>query len=138
MKILLAGRFGEGDILTGPERFARELFLELKENNLEVVFIEYFFKGYKGSSLWKRIFGKLSLNNDNSVRRLGIFPILLRLISEQYDLIHLVNLQRFLMFIFLVKPFIKSKLIATMHGFLRFEIPSRKLFKNRNFIESAN
>jgi glycosyltransferase involved in cell wall biosynthesis len=135
MKVLLAGRFGEGDILTGPERFARELFSELKENKIEVVFIEYFFKGYKGSSLGKRIFGKMNLNNDNSVWRLGILPILLRLISGQYDLIHLVNLQRFFMFVFLIKPFIRSKLTATLHGFLRFEIPSGKLFKNRNFID---
>ena len=38
MKIALVGRYGEGDILTGPERVARELYLQLKKKNIDVTF----------------------------------------------------------------------------------------------------
>jgi len=135
MKIALIGRFGEGDIIPGPERVARELFAELREINLEVVFIEYFFKGYSSTSLVKRIFGHTSLNHDNSIKRLGIFPLLLSLITKQYDVIHLVNLQRFFLFIFLAKPFVKSRFVASLHSLLKLELKSTNLFISRNFID---
>jgi len=135
MKIALIGRFGEGDIIPWPERVARELFAELREINLEVVFIEYFFKGYSSTSLVKRIFGHTSLNHDNSIKRLGIFPLLLSLITKQYDVIHLVNLQRFFLFIFLAKPFIKSRFVATLHSLLKLELQFANLFISRNFID---
>jgi hypothetical protein len=39
MKIALIGRYGEGDIIPGPERVARELYRQLKKQNFDVTFL---------------------------------------------------------------------------------------------------
>lgn len=135
MKIALIGRFGEGDILTGPERVARELSSELKRNNVQITFIEYFFSGYRNSTVLKKIFGKEALDSDGSILRLGIIPILLRLRKENFDLVHVVNSQRFLLLILLLKHFIKSKFVTTLHGFSRTEIPPDNYLLKRYFID---
>jgi len=134
MKIALVGKFGEGDILTGPERMARELFYALKNKKVQVVFIEYFFSGYNKSNLYKKLFGKELLENVFVVR-LGIFPLLLFLIREKFEIIHIVNLQRFILFIFFFKSFFNSKLTATLHGFLRLELPQKNSWIKRYFID---
>ena len=126
MKIALIGKYGEGDIFSGPERVARELYSELKRNNNNIVFIEYFFSSYRNNSFFKKLFGSQKLGIDESVIQLGIFPLLFVLIKEQYDVIHIVNSQRFISFIFFIKIFIKSKLIATLHGFHNIEVKSNK------------
>jgi glycosyltransferase involved in cell wall biosynthesis len=134
MKVALIGRYGEGDIVAGPERVARELYSELKKNNLQVVFIEYFFSGYKNSSLYKKIFGR-EVPNNNSILRLGIIPLLVMLFKERFEIIHIANSQRFILFLFLIKPFIKSKLIATHHGLLKYEVPKKNFWFKRYFID---
>jgi glycosyltransferase involved in cell wall biosynthesis len=134
MRIALIGRFEEGEIVAGPERVTRELFAELKRKNFQTIFIEYFFSGYKNSSIFKKLFGKEALNN-NSIIRLGIFPLISFLIKEKYEIIHIVNLQRFILFLFLVRPFIKSHYIATLHGFLKYEIPSKNYLMKRYFLD---
>ena len=134
MKIALIGRYEEGEIVAGPERVARELFSELRRKNFQVVFIEYFFSGYKNSSVYKKIFGKEFLNG-HSIVRLGILPLLLFIIKEKFKIIHIVNLQRFILFIFLIKPFIKSNFIATLHGFSKYEIPKRNYWTKRYCID---
>jgi len=134
MKVALIGRYGEGDIIAGPERVARELYSELKKNDLQVVFIEYFFSGYKNSSLYKKIFGG-DVPNNNSILRLGILPFLRFLIKERFEIIHITNIQRFILFLFLIKPFIKSKLVTTLHGFLKYEIAKKNFWMKRYFID---
>ena len=134
MKIALIGRFEEGELVAGPERVGRELFFELKRFNLETVFIEYFFSGYKESSIFKKLFGKQSVN-DNSIIRLGVFPLVSFLLKTKFEIIHIVNLQRFILIIFFLKLFIKSKITATLHGFLRFEILRKNLFIKKYFID---
>ena len=135
MKIALIGRYGEGEIVAGPERVARELFRELKNQNHQVVFIEYFFSGYKNSSVYKKLFGKEFLI-DNSIIRLGIFPLILFLIKNKFEVIHIINLQRFTLFLFLIRPFIKTKFIATLHGLLQYEISRKYYWTKRYFFDS--
>lgn len=134
MKIALIGRYGEGDIVAGPERVAREHYSELRKCNLHVVFIEYFFSGYKSSSIIKKIFG-IKISKDGEVIRLGIFPFILKLYREKFEIIHIINHQRFILFLFFIKPFIRSKLITTYHGLVRHEIPGKKYLRKRYFID---
>ncbi len=42
MKIALIGRYGEGDILSGPERVARELYQQLKDQILMLLSLNIF------------------------------------------------------------------------------------------------
>ena len=133
MKIALIGRYGEGEIVAGPERVARELFKELKNQNQQVIFIEYFFCGYKDSSFYKKLFG--SVISDNSVYTLGIVPLIRILLKEKFKIIHIINIQRFILVLFLARWMIKSELIATLHGFMRYEIPEGKFWKKKYFID---
>ncbi|OGU74307.1 MAG: hypothetical protein A2V93_04845 [Ignavibacteria bacterium RBG_16_34_14] len=130
MKIALIGRYGEDDILSGPERVARELYLHLK-NKVDVIFIEYFFSGYKDYSLFNKIFGK-KITDDN-VLRLGIIPLAIKLLKEQFHLIHFVNSQRFFLAIFFLKPLLRLKFISTFHGLNKTEIKNSKL--KRTFLD---
>lgn len=133
MKIALVGKYGEGDIIAGPERVARELYSKFGKNNITVIFIEYFFSEYSNSSVLKKLYGKKI--NENNIYRLGIIPLLLLLSKGNFDIIHLVNSQRFSLFILLLKRFIKGKLISTLHGFIRYEIPDKNFFTKRYFID---
>jgi glycosyltransferase involved in cell wall biosynthesis len=134
VKLALTGRFGENEIVPGPERFSRELFNILNKNNPPVVLIEYFFKGYSDYSLYKKYFGKKTLNN--SLQRVGILPLIFRLIKERFDVIHLVNSQRYQLIILLLKTLLKYKIISTLHGFTEYELKNRKNYlKERHFID---
>jgi glycosyltransferase involved in cell wall biosynthesis len=125
MKIALIGRYGESDILPGPERVAREFYLQLKKKNIDVTFIEYFFSGYSDYSLFNKVFGK-KIKNDN-VLQLGIIPLIVKLLKEQFDIIHFVNSQRFSLVIFFLKPFLKARFICTLHGLNKAEVKNSKL-----------
>ena len=58
MKIALIGRYGDGEIVAGPERVAREIYYEFKQKNINADFLEYFFTGYTDYSVIKKIVGK--------------------------------------------------------------------------------
>ncbi len=131
MKIALIGRYGEGDILPGPERVARELYQQLKKKNIDVTFIEYFFTDYIDYSILNKIFGKKE--NDDSVLRLGIIPLIIKLLKEQFDIIHFVNSQRFSLVVFFLKPFLKAKFISTFHGLNKTEVKNSK--SKRSFLD---
>lgn len=132
MKIALMGRYGEADIIPGPEKVARELYTQLKKQNVDVTFIEYFFTGYIDYSFFKKIFGKK--RKENEVLRLGILQIIFKLHKEQYDIIHFVNIQRFQIIIFILGPFLKSKFISSFHGLYKNE--AKLINIRRSFLDS--
>lgn len=133
MKIALVGKYGEGDAVAGPERVARELFAELKKSNSDTIFIEYFFKGYADFSFFKKYFGK---KKDGNVLKLGVIPIIIMLFKEKFNIVHLVNSQRFQVIILLLKPVLKFKIVSTLHGFMRYELAGRtNLWKEKHFID---
>lgn len=136
MKILLIGRFGCDEVISGPERFARELYSHLKNNSgdINIRFVEYFFSDYKNSTILKKLFGN-ELIHSESVIRLGIIPLISFLLKEKFEVIHVVNLQRFLLILFAVKPFLSSKITATLHGFLKFESPKKYFWSKRYFLD---
>jgi len=136
MKIALIGKYGEGDIITGPERVARELYSELKTSNNNIVFIDYFFNSYQHSPIIKKLFGRQTFSNDSSLIRLGILPLLFRLIKQQYDVIHIVNSQRLLLFVYAIKIFINSKFIATLHGLHNIEVKTKNSWNYGYLIDS--
>ncbi len=134
MKIALIGKYGDGKVVSGPERVARELYKEYLRNGKQVVFVEYFFSDYKNSSIFKKLFG--SEINSDSVKRLGIFSLIKIIFKERFDIIHLVNSQRFMQFLFLFGPLIKSKIISTLHGLVKFELPGKSSWQKKHFVDS--
>lgn len=134
MKIALVGRYGEGEIVGGPERVARELFSELLKHNSDVTFIEYFFSSYSDYSFLKKIAGRKKISQN--MFRLGIIRIVMLIIKEKYDIVHLINIQRFQLVIILFRYIFKPKFISTFHGLSNIELKGRKqFFKKRYFLD---
>lgn len=133
MKILLIGKYGEGKIVGGPERVARELFYQLLEKNIDVSFAEYFFSGYKDYSLLKRIAGKKIISKN--FFRLGIIQIFILILKKKYDIVHFVNIQRFQLIILLFKKLLGIKIVSTFHGITKIELKDKKSLNNRFFLD---
>lgn len=123
MKIVLLGKYNEDTILSGPEKFSILLFNNLNKKEINVVFVDYFFKFIKRSNLCLRLFGKEIINESPKVIRLGIIQLFFYLLKEQPDIIHIVSAERYTISIFLYKFLLKGKLVVTLHSILRFEIP---------------
>jgi len=134
MKIALVGRYGEGEIIAGPERVARELYSKHSCINNNIYFIEYFFSAYKNSSILNKVFGSVTLDNKH-LKRLGFFPFVLFLFREKFDIIHVVNSQRFILFLKIIKPLINCKIVVTFHGLAINEIPEEKKLRNRYYLD---
>ena len=110
------------------------LYSEFKQKNINTDFIEYFFTGYNDYSLIEKIVGKKLVGSN--FYRLGIIPLLIKLFNEQYDVIHLINSQRFQLAILFLKPVLKIKIASTLHGISRFELSERKkIFRKRYFLD---
>ncbi|MCK9210471.1 MAG: hypothetical protein M0P61_06525 [Ignavibacteriaceae bacterium] len=122
MKIVLLGRYSADDILTGPEKVAKRIFENLNRANIEVTFVDYFFKEKHSKKYLSRFFGKQIIQNSPLVLRLGIIRMIFFLIREKPNIIHLVTEERFMSFILFLKLFFKGKIITSLHGILRYEI----------------
>lgn len=121
MEIVYLGRYNLSETLTGPEKVAKRLFQHTYKKNKNVIFIDYFFKD-KESNIYKRLFGKKILQSEPLVMRLGNLRIFFFLIFNQPAIIHVVTLERFIIPIYLYRFLLKSRILTTMHGILKYEI----------------
>jgi len=128
MKIAFVGKYPVSEIISGPEKVAKNLFHHISSLNSESEFITYFFKSNKRQTFKQIFYGceKISLNPH--VKRMGIFKIIAELIKKKIDLVHLITFERFGFIILLLKPFFKYKLVYTIHGIYNYE---RKIFYNK-------
>ncbi len=124
MKIVLLGRLQEGEISFGPQKVAQQLYSHLLKNNINVEFIEYYFKIYKDSTWFNRFFGYEVFAGN--VKRLGIIRLFIYLLRTQPDIIHIVTLERFIIIVFLYKFLLRSKFVVTFHSILKYELSKRK------------
>ncbi|MDP1677756.1 MAG: glycosyltransferase family 4 protein [Bacteroidota bacterium] len=122
MKIVLLGTYNPSEILTGPEKFAKRLFHELIDKNIEITFITYYQDG-KIYSINRKLFGKEIISNHGSrkVYRMGIFPLLYFFLFTTYDLIHLVTFERFSIIALFCAKIRKLKTVYTVHSILKME-----------------
>ena len=124
MKIVLVGRITESPYLSGPEKFSRQLHKNILLKNINVVFIEYFFKKQTGSNIIKRFFGKCKISDVPEVHRLGHLSLLLYLLNKKPDIVHILTAERYTISVFLYKFLYRSKIVTTFHSVLRYEIPN--------------
>lgn len=125
MKIALIGKYGEGETFSGPIKVARCLHSELSSKNSDIIFYEFFFSEYSQSSLLRRLFGFQEVKSTPKLYRVGIFQLMKRIFSERFDIIHIINNQRFTIFVLLLCMFIKSRIIVTLHGSVKQEVHLR-------------
>ncbi len=121
MKIIFLGRYNTGENLTGPEKVAKRLYHNMIIKNENTVFLTYYFKDCEDSSVFKRMFGRTELRVIPKVKRMGIFSVILYLIKEKPQIIHVITFERFLIPIILIKIVLNSNLIFTVHGLFRIE-----------------
>jgi glycosyltransferase involved in cell wall biosynthesis len=116
IKIIFAGRYNSGEILSGPEKVAKRIYSGLQEKT-NSVFIEYFFDGSK-YSIWKKLFGKEIIidSQNNRVFRLGITQILLFTIKFKPKIVHIPSFERFTIIFILLKFILLYKISYTING----------------------
>ncbi len=121
IKIIFAGRYNSGEILTGPEKVAKRIFSCLS-NKTDSVFIEYFFDGSK-YSIRKKLFGKEKIIDfqNNKIFKLGIFQILLYTIKFKPKIVHVLSFERFTLTFFILKFILRYKISYTINGIVAFE-----------------
>ncbi|MBZ0204514.1 MAG: glycosyltransferase family 4 protein [Ignavibacteria bacterium] len=124
-KVAFAGRFDNNSI-SGPVKAASRIFSEhTKESNAS--FIQYFFDG-GNYGLYKKLFGieELVLNG-NVIYTAGLFRIYGILKKQKPDIIHILNFERFAVFIFLFRFFNKVKIIYNSHSVIAYEDSELKI-----------
>lgn len=137
MKIIFLGRYNPSENLRGPEKVAKRIFENVSAKNLDSVFIEYFFDGSE-YNIYKKFFGIEKYNmNGEKILRLGLFRLLLHLIKEKPDIIHLVTFETFAFVVFIYKMISKVKIIYTVHAIMLYVINSLRknlpyLYKLKN------
>ena len=120
IKILFAGRLAGGEILPGPERFARTIFTEYTAEH-PATFLQYFFDGRKYSIL-KKLFGKETKENGHGhILTLGLFRIIPFLSVFRPSVIHLLQFERFAILLYIYRMFFNVKIIYNSHGVIQFE-----------------
>lgn len=133
MKVVLLGRFPQTSILSGPQKFAFELFNQLlylsKESDIKVYAIDYFFKELNNSNFFTRFFGKDIIDENLRIFRFGWIRILLFLVNQKPDIIHIVAVERYIVYILLLRCFFSAKILVTFHSSLKYEMYKRKYNK---------
>ncbi|HKI78397.1 MAG TPA: glycosyltransferase family 4 protein [Ignavibacteriaceae bacterium] len=122
-KILFLGKYNESEIIKGPEKVAKRIFDILSSNNSKITFIEYFSEGSK-YSYWKKLNGReLKYHNAKSqILKLGIVQLIKELWIIRPDIIHIADFERFQLVAFLFRPFLKYKILYTVHGIAAYEM----------------
>ena len=112
LKILLLGQSDNGDIPTAPAKVAMRVYNELCKCGVDAKFVEYFLDGKK-YGLFKKIFGSEMLADDphNNFYRLGAVRFIHFLMKFKPEIIHILNYDRFPLLSFLLRPFLKYKII---------------------------
>lgn len=120
INILFAGRYSEGEILSGPEVTAKSIFQQHCLDNSSV-FIQYFFDGRK-KSIFRKLFGRETARIKNSkVFTLGLFRIIPELRRRRPDVIHLITFERFAVIFFIYRLLFSVKIIYNSHGIIQHE-----------------
>lgn len=132
MKILCIGKYLSEGNLAGPERFAFELYEKLKIRTIDISFLAFFLGN---SSVFSKLFGRKVIKAEDNVFQLGLFTVLIRIVNEQPDLIHLVTQERINIFIYYFAKFVGIPVVSSYHGLISFESEKQKIkgfekFKN--------
>jgi len=130
-RIILTGRFNNTEILTGPEKIAKRLFHFLSLRNCEVIFCDFYFKNKSNANIFNRIFGFSKSENENNVICVGIVRLIFILLKKSPVILHIVTLENYQLFIFLLKYFLKIRIIITFHGSIHYEMKNSKQKFNR-------
>lgn len=121
--IIFVGRFVESEILTGPEKFSKRIFDNIRSwvPSVTVLFIQYFFDGRK-HSLREKMFGFLETEyNGLKVYRAGLFRFYRLLKKLKPAIIHITVFERFAVIALLYSLLNRTNIVYTCNGVIRYE-----------------
>lgn len=121
MRVIYIGTYNTDEILSGPEKVSKRIFEEYSKID-KTLFVDYFHDGRK-FGYFKKLFGyeKTADVNGSEVLRLGIFRMLYRIIRIKPDVIHILCFKRFVLFLYLLKIFLRVNIFYTLNGIIRQE-----------------
>lgn len=121
-KLCFVGRYNPGELFYGPEKVARRIADEMALLGYDVYFYEYFFSG-KSYGYMTKLFGYDTIENSAglSIFRVGIVPFIFVILRRRFDVIHIITFERFALIVLLMKWFVGSKVVFTVHGIVRHE-----------------
>lgn len=139
MKIFIAGDIKEENKNEAPVLVGDYLLRYLLKKGIDVSYLTYFKEGARFSRKQK-LFGSEKINEH--VFRGGVFPLLRYIIKNKPDVIHLINIEFFYLPFYLLKLFLRFKVVYTVHGLVSYELnfrnhPLRYRLRSR-FIEWMN
>ena len=87
-----------------------------------VYFYEYFFSG-RSYGYWTKLFGydTIEISAGRYIFRVGIVPFIFVILRRRFDVIHIITFERFAVIVLLMKWFVGSKVVFTVHGIVRHE-----------------
>jgi glycosyltransferase involved in cell wall biosynthesis len=116
LKILFLGSFNESEVLSGPEKYAKRLFQSLEKKH-PITYVAYFESGEY--SLWKKLFGFELIAGKANTIRMGLLRLIIYLLSNQFDIIHIVTFSRFALPAYLFQS--GKRRVYTAHGIIKKE-----------------
>lgn len=130
MNIVIIGSYAVSERMNGPQKFAKRLFESLQTRGHAVLFADHIRPGMTGPL--RRWFGEE--RTGDSIRRFGTWRLAWMLLWSQPDVIHIASFERYVIAVFILKPFLRTRIIVTMHGDIRHEtsgVPWSRSWKDR-------
>jgi glycosyltransferase involved in cell wall biosynthesis len=126
MKICLAGNYSRvHSCASSILKVQLQLLSYLNEQGNQVVFLE---RSNKNNIYYKLFDNLTSLQlNEGTLIRGGVIKILFYLRRNNFDIINFMDDRYYMLLVFLIYPFIKTKIVTTFHDTLNFRGYQRKL-----------
>jgi glycosyltransferase involved in cell wall biosynthesis len=113
MKILLIGELSWSYVVgSSTQKVQKNIFEELKRSNHNV----HFYELIPEDSVTRKLFGKISVSENNVITG-GLFRLWLKIIEENFEIVHLLVLRNYMLF-FLPLVLGKTKIVILVHDTL--------------------
>jgi glycosyltransferase involved in cell wall biosynthesis len=121
MKVVFIGTYNAKEILTGPEKVCKRIFEEYSRTD-KTLFVQYFQDGKKFGYL-RKLFGyeKTTNVNGSDVIMVGIVRMLFEILKNNPKVLHILNFNRFVVFLYLLKIISRINIFYTLNGIIRHE-----------------
>ena len=126
MKICLAGNYSRvHSCASSILKVQLQLLSYLNEQGNQAIFLE---RSNKNNIYYKLFDNLTSLQlKEGTLIRGGIIKILFYLRKKNFDIINIMDDRYYMLLVFLIYPFIKTKIVTTFHDTLNFRGYQRKL-----------
>lgn len=112
MKILLIGEYSWSYVVgSSTQKVQRNIFEELKRNNVDV----QFFETSQHDSLFRKLFSKITVT-ENGILNGGVFRLLFRSLAR-YEIVHFLSLRNYMLLLF-PTVFFRTKVFILVHDTL--------------------